>query len=359
LGKISQLKYENWDQEMEEISRRRFLDKSLSSLGGILFGRGLLFASPAKIALPELKSSDSYPSYLRLFKDGTLRKRAQQLSEIYKNCTLCPRDCRVDRTKGETGKCQATSKVEVSSAYPHFGEESPLVGKGGSGTIFFSNCGLRCLYCQNYTISIEGEGSEISDQSLAEAMIGLQKLGCHNINLVTPTHYVPSIVRAIEIAAPLGLRIPMVYNTGGYEKLEVLELLDGVIDIYLPDCKYTDPKMAAKYSSEAYNYPHYVKIALKEMFRQVGDLVVDGKGIAVRGLIIRHLILPNRVAGTEEFLKFVSENLSRTTYINLMRQYRPEYKAPEFPEIARLIKSSEYAEALAWAKKYGLNRLDK
>ncbi|MGD9347936.1 MAG: radical SAM protein [Candidatus Aminicenantes bacterium] len=256
------------------------------------------------------------------------------------------------------GRCRASDRVEVSSAYPHFGEESPLVGKHGSGTIFFSNCGLRCIYCQNYTISIEGEGIEISDNRLADSMISLQKMGCHNINLVTPTHYVPSIVSALEKAIQKGLRIPLVYNTGGYEKLEVLQLLDGIIDIYMPDCKYMNPEYAATYSDGAYNYPHYVKIALKEMFRQVGDLIIQ-KGIARRGLIIRHLVLPNRIAGTEEFVKFVSENLSKTTYVNIMRQYRPEYKAIEYPKIARQINRKEYAEALNWAKKYGLLRLDR
>jgi len=218
---------------------------------------------------------------------------------------------------------------------------------------------LRCLYCQNYTISIEGEGVEISDQQLAEIMVKIQKLGCHNINLVTPTHYVPNIVHAIQKAIPLGLSIPMVYNTGGYEKLEILELLDGIIDIYLPDCKYMDSAMASKYSEEAYNYPHYAQIALKEIYRQVGDLRVNEKGIAVRGLILRHLILPNRIAGTEEFLKFVAEELGTTTYLNLMGQYRPEYKAFQYPELARRLKRSEYTEVLNWAKKYGLNRLDK
>jgi len=303
-------------------------------------------------------SFSDYPSYLKLHKDGMLSERVTQLQSIYESCHLCPRDCRVNRTKGQTGKCQASAQVKVSSAVPHFGEEAPLVGRYGSGTIFFSNCGLRCIYCQNYSISLEGEGIEISDRRLAETMMKLQKLGCHNINLVTPTHYVPNIVSALQIAIPMGLRIPLVYNTGGYEKLEILQLLEGIIDIYMPDCKYMDPAHAAKYSDEAYNYPYYAKIALKEMYRQVGDLRVE-KGIAVRGLIIRHLVLPNKIAGTEEFLKFVSKNLSKTTYLNIMRQYRPEYKAFDYPEIARRITSKEYKEALDWAEKYGLNRLDK
>ena len=304
------------------------------------------------------KTPEVYPSYIRLFKNGDLEKRAKELLAKYESCNLCPRDCRVNRKKGEKGKCRATAQVKVSSAFPHFGEERPLVGRKGSGTIFFSNCGLRCLYCQNYTISIEGEGVEIADEQLGEMMVKVQEMGCHNINLVTPTHYVPNIVNALRYAVPGGLRVPLVYNTGGYDTLDVLELLDGVVDIYMPDCKYMHPENAGKYSSEAYNYAYYARIAIKEMFRQVGDLVVDERGIARRGLIIRHLILPRRIAGTEEFLKFVAEDLSRTTYVNLMRQYRPEYRAFDFPELSRQITSDEYVEALKWAKKYGITRLD-
>jgi len=307
--------------------------------------------------LDNKESSKEYPSYLELEKKGTLSERAEKLYSIYENCHLCPRDCRVNRKEGQVGRCQATSKVKISSTAPSFDEESPLVGKSGSGAIFFSNCGLRSVYSQDYKISIEGEGIEISDQRLAEEMIKLQKKGCHNINIVTPTHYAPNIVSAIQKAIPLGLRIPVVYNTRGYEMLETLQLLDGIIDIYLPECKYMDSESAGKYSAEAYNYPHHAKLALKEMYRQVGDLKVDSRGIAVRGLMVRHLILPNRIAGTEKFLKFVAENLSKTTYINIMNQYRPEYKASEYPEIARRIKRTEYNDAIKWAKKYGLTRL--
>jgi len=309
--------------------------------------------------MKKISNPKEYPSYLELEKKGRLSERIEKLYSIYESCHLCPRDCRVNRKEGQIGKCQGTARVKISRATPSFDEESPLVGKNGSGTIFFSNCGLRSVYSQDYKISIEGEGIEISDQKLTEEMINLQKKGCHNINLVTPTHYAPNIVSAIQKAIPLGLRIPMVYNTRGYEKLETLQLLDGIIDIYLPECKYMDSEQAGKYSAEAYNYPHFAKLALKEMLRQVGNLEVDSEGIAVRGLIIRHLILPNRIAGTEKFLKFVAENLSKTTYINIMNNYRPEYKASEFPEIARRIKRSEYTEAIKWAKKYGLNHQTK
>jgi len=343
---------------MGKISRRVFLRDSL-----ILTSSSFLLSSQYLQALPKAsldgKKAKKYPSYLELEENGLLSQRIEKLYSIYENCHLCPRDCRVDRTKAETGKCNATAKVKVSDAFPHFGEERPLVGKRGSGTIFFSNCGLRCVFCQNYKINIEGEGVEISDERLADIMIKLQKVGCHNINLVTPSHYVPNIVNALQKAIRKGLHIPLVYNTAPYETLETLQLLDGIIDIYLPDCKFMDPEYAAKYSGKIYNYPYYVKIALKEMHRQVGMLQINRKGIAERGLIIRHLILPNNIAGTDKFIKFVAENLPKNTYMNIMRQYRPEYKAFDYPELSRRIKRSEYIEAIQLAQKYGLDRLAK
>ena len=335
---------------MKNMTRRHFIKDSL------IFSGASFFLS-REYTRESQKSS--YPSYLELEHKGILAERIEKLFSLYENCHLCPRDCRINRNKGQTGHCNASAKVKVSSAFPHFGEESPLVGKSGSGTIFFSNCGLRCIYCQNYKISIEGEGQEISDDKLAELMIKLENVRCHNINLVTPTHYVPNIVNALQKAVKKGLSIPLVYNTGGYESLETLKLLDGIVDIYLPDCKYMDPEFAAEYSDGAYNYPYYVKIALKEMYRQVGDLVIDGKGVAVKGLMVRHLILPERIAGTEKFIRFVAENLSRTTYVNIMDQYRPEYKAFDYPKIGRRITRSEYNEVIGWAQKYGLTRLDR
>ncbi len=304
-----------------------------------------------------LSAASEYPSYLVLYRRGILSKRVDQLQAYYKNCTLCPRDCRVDRTQDHLGKCRATSTVKVSSAFAHFGEEQPLVGTRGSGTIFFSNCALRCLYCQNHSISIEGTGTQISDERLAGFMIRLQESGCHNINLVSPTHYLPSILNAIKIAVPLGLTLPVVYNTGGYERPEILKFLDGIVDIYLPDIKYLNPQHAAQYSSEAYNYPFYVKVALKEMFLQVGDLATDKEGVAQRGLMIRHLVLPHRISDTRKALKFIVEELSTTTYVNIMDQYRPAFKAHGFSEINRRITQEEYREALVWAKEVGLTNL--
>lgn len=341
---------------MGKISRRNFLRDSLIFAGSSFLLSSKYLEASTKAAL-EVKKIRKYPSYLELEEKGVLSQRIEKLYSNYENCHLCPRDCRVDRTKGETGKCNATSKVKVSSAFPHFGEERPLVGKRGSGTIFFSNCNLRCVFCQNYKINIEGEGVEISDERLAAMMIKLQKMGCHNINLVTPSHYVPNIVNALQMAIKKGLHIPLVYNTAPYETLETLQLLEGIIDIYLPDCKFMDPEYAAKYSGETYNYPYYVKMALKEMHRQMGILQVGRRGIAVRGLMIRHLILPNNLAGTDKFIKFVAENLPKNTYVNLMAQYRPEYKAFDYPELSRRLKRSEYREALRLARKYGLSRL--
>ncbi len=342
---------------MGSISRRLFLKASLVTVGA---GTILSWPLPrsSESGRPEPDKGD-YPGYLNLSRQGRLSERVDTLSAFYENCRLCPRNCRVNRSAGETGVCRAGANVKISSAFPHFGEEGPLVGQRGSGTVFFSHCGLRCVFCQNYTISLEGEGTEISIERLAETMVRVQGFGCHNINLVTPTHFVPSIVGALPRAIDLGLKIPLVYNTSGYETPEVLGLLDGIIDIYLPDLKYMHAGAAAKYSSGAYNYPHYARLAVKEMQRQVGELRVDGRGVAVKGVILRHLVMPNRVAGTEELIQFVASEISPKTYINLMAQYRPEYKAKDYPEISRRLTRTEYSEAREWARKYGLSRVDR
>jgi putative pyruvate formate lyase activating enzyme len=242
----------------------------------------------------------------------------------------------------------------VTSAHPHFGEETPLVGRRGSGTIFFSHCNLLCAYCQNWQISHGGHGALLSDQGLGRIMLRLQDLGCHNINLVTPTHYAPNIAQALRSAVLLGLRIPLVYNCGGYESLEVLRLLDGMVDIYMPDFKYAHGAMAERYSAGAQDYPEVAMAAIAEMYRQVGNLTVDESGIALRGLIIRHLVLPNNVAGTEKFLRSVGEKLSPHAYVNLMSQYRPEHRARQYPDLSRRISGAEYRQALEWARQAGL-----
>jgi len=292
------------------------------------------------------------PAYLELCESGEIETRIKELYAMLSDCELCPRRCGVNRLKGEKGFCRSSARVKVASAHPHFGEEEVLVGTHGSGTIFLSNCNLGCVFCQNYDISHLGVGYEVSEAELAEMMLELQRLGCHNINFVTPTHFTPQIVSAIKIAAERGLRVPIVYNCGGYESVQTLRLLEGIIDIYMPDIKYSRVESAEKYS-KARDYFEVCKSAVREMHRQVGDLVMDERGIAVRGLLIRHLVMPNDVAGSEEILRFVAE-LSKNTYINIMFQYRPMFKAYEYEEINRTVKLSEYKKVIETAVKLGL-----
>ncbi|WP_353686496.1 radical SAM protein [Thermodesulfovibrio sp. 3462-1] len=295
-------------------------------------------------------------AYLNL-SDKEFNQKIEKAFEILKDCTLCPRNCHVDRISGKKGACKVLIKPYVSSWGPHFGEEAPLVGRYGSGTIFFGFCNLSCVYCQNWTISHLGEGEEISCDELAQIMIFLQNSGCHNINLVTPTHQVPQIIKSIYIAREQGLRIPIVYNSGGYEAIETLEILDGIIDIYMPDFKYADNALAEKYS-KVKKYTEFAKKALKEMHRQVGDLIINAEGIAVRGLLVRHLVLPNNIAGTEEVVKFIAEEISKDTYINIMDQYRPCWQTDKYPELNRTITHKEFEDAVNIALKYGLTRID-
>jgi putative pyruvate formate lyase activating enzyme len=307
---------------------------------------------------PSMLRKDFEAAYLRAERSGALVERVRQLWSIYRSCRLCPRQCGVNRLKGETGVCRSTSRAKVSSAHAHFGEERPLVGRRGSGTIFFSNCNLLCQFCQNWEINHRGDGSYVSDDQIGRLMLDLQGLGCHNINVVTPTHIVPNIMQGLRAAVAKGLRVPMVYNCGGYESLEVIKLLDGIVDIYLPDFKYADAKMAEKYSSGAAGYPEAAAAAIEEMHRQVGDLVVDERGVALRGLIIRHLVLPHNIAGTDKFAAWVAARLTRSTYVNIMAQYRPEHNARRYPELSRRNTPAEYRQALDWAREAGLTRLD-
>jgi len=292
------------------------------------------------------------PSYLQLFENGKLGQIADSLYEHYSCCTLCPRNCRVNRLNGEKGFCSGGAKVKISSAHAHFGEEPPLVGMYGSGTIFLTHCNLLCIYCQNWDISHGGEGDEIPDEQLASVMLRLQNSRCHNINFVSPTHYLPNIARAIMLAAAKGLHIPIVYNTGGYDRVEILRMLDGIVDIYLPDFKYSDGNIADKFSPGASDYPGIAKAALKEMHRQVGVLKLDKYGIAERGLMIRHLVLPNDLAGTEDFVKFAAHELDPRTYINIMAQYHPAYQANRYVELNRRIDAAEFNTALSLAHRY-------
>ena len=276
-----------------------------------------------------------------------------KLYELLSPCRICPRECGVDRLSGDIGNCGAGLEVKVSSFHQHFGEEPPLVGNRGSGTIFFAHCNLHCVYCQNWEISQLGMGKETQLDELASMMLRLQELGCHNVNFVTPTPWVPQIIKALSIAQENGLRVPLVYNCGGYESIEVLRLLDGIIDIYMPDIKYSNNEFADGYSS-APEYWEIVKVTLLEMFRQVGDLKLNN-GIAQKGLLIRHLVLPNDIAGSRKCFEFISKDLSKATIVNVMAQYYPTYKANKYPDIARRITTKEYRRALTELQKYGLD----
>ncbi len=277
---------------------------------------------------------------------------------MLEECTVCPRRCAVNRLAGKSGKCHVTQQIIVSSYGPHFGEEPPLVGSHGSGTIFFTYCNLRCVFCQNYTISQLGEGSPVTGNELAQMMLSLQAKGCHNINLVSPTHIVPYILEALELAVSKGLCVPLVYNSGGYDSVETLELLDGIVDIYMPDMKYSDEKIAEQLSGIK-DYPSVNRAAVKEMHRQVGDLQIDEQGVAYRGLLVRHLVLPNRLAGTPEVIRFLAREVSTNTYLNIMAQYHPCYRAFDMPQLARPVSRQEFSKAIDLAHQQGLHRLDK
>ena len=295
--------------------------------------------------------------YLRTLREGALSGKVEQAREMLKDCHVCPRDCRVNRIEGETGFCGIGARARVSSANPHFGEESPLVGSGGSGTIFFTSCNLKCVFCQNYEISHLMEGEEVDGPSLGEIMLGLQRMGCHNINFVTPSHMVPQILEAVEWAAENGLQVPLVYNTGGYDSVETLMLLDGVVDIYMPDLKFMDPQIS-KEMMDAEDYPDIVRKAIMEMHRQVGDLQINDRGIATRGLLVRHLVMPKNLADTREAMRFLASEVSANTYVNIMNQYRPCGRAFDHPDINRSVNRDEYLQAIEAAQQEGITRLD-
>ena len=296
-------------------------------------------------------------SYQALYRSGELEERVERARAILKSCELCPRHCQVNRLDGEKGVCRTASQAVVSSYGPHFGEEAPLVGIYGSGTIFFTHCNLRCMFCQNYNISQLGEGRAASKEEVARMMLALQEQGCHNINFVTPTHVVPQILEALQVAAGLGLCIPLVYNCGGYESVETLKIIDGIVDIYMPDMKYSDEKNGRRFSGIK-NYPSVNQAAVKEMHRQVGDLQMDEQGVAKRGLLVRHLVLPNDIAGTEGVVRFLAEEVSTNTYLNVMAQYHPAHRAFKIPALSRPLSRQEFVDAVDLARRHGLERLD-
>ncbi len=297
------------------------------------------------------------PAYLAAAAAGILRQRVEEARRRLACCELCPRRCRVDRLAGRTGVCRTGERAVVASCRAHFGEEAPLVGRGGSGTIFFTHCSLGCHFCQNWDISHDGVGRDCPDEELAAIMLALQDRGCHNINLVTPTHVVPQILGAVELAAGRGPRLPLVYNTGGYDLVETLRLLDGIVDIYLPDLKFLDPAVAAV-SCQAPDYPEAARQAVREMHRQVGGLVVGADGLARRGLLVRHLVLPGGLAGTREVMRFLAREISGDTYVNLMFQYHPAGEAGGDPVWGRRPTMEEFAAAVRETAEEGISRLD-
>lgn len=297
------------------------------------------------------------PSYLKLYRERKLQDRIDQAIGIMRDCRLCPRECRVDRLSGEKGYCQTGRKARVASFNAHFGEEAPLVGRFGSGTIFISYCTLLCSFCQNFEISHLGEGREVDPAAVAAMMLALMRRGCHNINFVTPTHVAPQILEGLILAVEQGLNIPLIYNSGGYDGVETLKLLDGIFDIYMPDFKFWDEKWAKRFC-HAPDYREHAMAAIREMHRQVGDLVIDKSGLAVKGLLVRHLVMPQGVAGTEEIARFLAREISPNTYVNVMDQYRPCGRAAGETVISRRITGEEFALAIHQAKQAGLTRLD-
>jgi putative pyruvate formate lyase activating enzyme len=296
-------------------------------------------------------------AYLHAFETGVLGKRIADSLRWLKKCSLCPRLCEVDRLADDKGHCRTGRRAVIASYGPHFGEETPLVGRNGSGTIFFSHCNLLCIFCQNYDISHEGQGYTISAEDLAAIMIELQKRGCHNINFVTPTHVLAQILEALPLAIEGGLRIPLVYNCGGYERVTALKLLAGIVDIYMPDFKFWDEDPARTFC-DAPDYPERARQALREMHRQVGDLQIDDRGIAQHGLLVRHLVMPKGLAGTRSVMHFIANEISSNTYVNVMDQYRPCGQADGRSDIGRSLTPAEYEEALGFAREAGLKRLD-
>jgi putative pyruvate formate lyase activating enzyme len=299
------------------------------------------------------------PAYLDL-QLSEIRRRAAKAVEELASCTACPRNCRVNRLEGKTAVCKTGRYALVSSCFPHLGEEDCLRGWNGSGTIFFSWCNLRCVFCQNFDISQKGSGAETGPERLAGMMLELQALGCHNINLVTPEHVVPQVLEALPFAVEGGLHLPIVYNTGAYDGTESLRLLDGIVDIYMPDFKFWDPVLSLKYV-RARDYPEVARAAIREMHRQVGDLVIGSDGLARRGLLVRHLVMPGGIAGIREIMRFLAREISRETYVNVMDQYRPAWRVSRerFPEINRRVTAEEYGEAVRATIEEGLHRLDR
>ena len=348
-------------------SRRKFVQSCLvavgaAALGGTGCARSGPMGAPARFqpsadGAPDERAGQRgdtrEPGYLELERSGELAHREKALWALLESCSLCPRRCGVNRLAGEMGVCRSPRTFKVASYGPHFGEEAVLVGRQGSGTIFFSDCNLLCVFCQNWEINHRGDGWQTSHAELAGMMLALQRTGCHNINLVTPTHLAPHIVHALRLAIANGLRLPLLYNTSGYESVDVIRQLDGVVDIYLPDFKYQDAATATGFLGGVPDYPSCAAAAIKEMHRQVG-LLQQTDGIAHRGLLIRHLVMPENKAGTDDFIKWVVSELGSDVHVNIMGQYRPMHRANEFPSLSRRPTQEEVAQAMRWAREAGL-----
>ncbi len=349
---------------MYKHNRRHFLRTAAVLPAMTLAGQPLIKGVFANMEHPENlnamnKTRSSHtPGYVQMHHSGELKARGEILYERMRHCDLCPRDCETDRLSGLRGDCSAHADLEISSASAHFGEESELVGRFGSGTIFFTNCSMLCVFCINYEVSQLGHGRQYNIRQLADMMLLLQRRGCHNINIVTPSHYIPHILLALDRAVPDGLRIPLVYNTSGWEKTEVLEFLDGIVDVYLADFKYADADAADKYSPGARCYPEVAQKAMLEMNRQVGVAHPDeDSGLMYRGLMIRHLVMPGNVIRSDRVMRWIANNLPKDTYVNIMSQYTPMFKAHDYPEIARRITRSEYNNVVSVARSAGLTNL--
>ncbi|MCL2389547.1 MAG: twin-arginine translocation signal domain-containing protein [Elusimicrobia bacterium] len=347
-------------------TRRKFLKGCFAAAGAAVLGCLGLIRPKAKAATtlppdPHIygdpstygTNSPRAPRYLELERSGELARREQTLWAMLEKCRLCPRNCDVNRLAGRRGACSTGAEFRVASHGPHFGEEAPLVGRRGSGTIFFSNCSLLCVFCQNWQIAHRGDGRETTHAQLADMMIDLQRRGVHNINLVTPTHLIPHIIRSVRLAIPRGLNLPILYNTGGYESMEVMRLLDGIVSVYLPDFKVQNNDLAVRFFNGARDYVEHTSAAIKEMHRQVGTLR-SSRGAAYQGLLIRHLIMPENTAGTDEFVRWVVRELGPETHVNIMGQYRPMFQAAQFPPLNRRITPAEYNQAMRWARQAGL-----
>lgn len=349
---------------MKQKNRRHFIRTMLAlpatvilsgRISPVLGYNGLKMEENTMESVPK---SAYLPPYVSLQRSGELKARGEILHDMMRSCSLCPRECDTNRLRGLRGDCKANADLEISSSHPHFGEERELVGQNGSGTIFFTNCSLLCVFCINYDISHLGKGRTQSVRNLANMMLNLQRMGCHNINLVTPTHYIPHILLALDQASSRGLRLPLVYNTCGWEKIDILQFLDGVVDVYLADFKYGHGEAGNRYSAGASSYTQITQQALLEMQRQVGTATADvTTGLINRGLMIRHLVMPENVARTDLVVKWIAENLPKNTYVNIMSQYTPMFKAFDHPEISRRITHAEYRTAVEFARNTGLTNL--